>query len=129
MTYPRRSPRNRRSGLTPGSVVADAAGAAISLRPLGAIALGLAGFVVFYWALPAFFEYIAGTVQASPAFAKFLDGVLFKRFTRPCQLAGTAILLVCFGVALWKALTRRAVSVKHAGDAGWLAKLLARHLD
>ncbi|WP_423600906.1 hypothetical protein [Roseateles sp. MS654] len=105
---------------------------AIGARPRVALILGAVGFAFFYWLFPMFVHGVVENAKSqmnNPMYAQWLDQLMERRFVHASELAAWAILLVCGGIATWKALTRRSVTDAQGRDAGWLARTLARLLD
>lgn len=125
----------RRGADSLGSVVDDAAHVAAGFGPLGAMATGVIGFVVFYIVLPI--TLMAWTEQnkaklvgsTAAALSTLLDQVMWYRFIDPCQWVGVAILLVCSTIAAWKLLVSNAVPNAGLAETSLLAKVLARLLQ
>lgn len=135
MAYRRRGYR-RRSGNGFGSMVGDSAAIANSMGPLGALITGVVGFLVCYFLIPMLLTAWLENNQAKMstgatgnAARSILDVVFSRRFIRPAELAGIAILILGVGLSIWKALTQERLSRPGERDASFLAKLLARFLD
>lgn len=123
--------RRRRSNNSLGGTVGDAAFIATRLSPKWALALGLFGFVVFYFGIPWFIE---ARIQAMEAARQSITHeavaqVLNRRFVRPSEWAGIAILLVCTAIATWKAAMYAAPNNSSTRQMSLLARILARFLD
>lgn len=118
-----------------GSAVDDAVHVAAQLGPVGAMVVGIVGFVCFYAAVPlAIVAWINGTNSklTSPvaaAFAEILDHIVLHRFIEPCQWAGVAILVACVVIALWKYETGKGPTHSELVGVSILAKLVARLLQ
>lgn len=117
-------------------MVGDFASIADNLSPKGALITGALGFIALYfvipWMLIAWAEHnkaklSSGTV--GQAMGKMLDEIFIRRFIHPAEWAGIAVLLVCIGIAAWKAYTRTDLERGNRRAASTLAKLLARFLD
>jgi hypothetical protein len=61
--------------------------------------------------------------------AKVLEEVFLRRFIHPSEWAGIAVLVLCIGIACWKAFTRTELDYGQRRHASLLAKLAARFLD
>lgn len=119
-----------------GSMVGDAAAIANKFGPKGALIAGGIGFVGFYfivpWLLTLWVEHNKAKMSAGVvgnAMRQVLDEVFIRRFIHPAEWAGIAVLLVCIGIACWKALTRTDLNHRDRRDISTLAKLIARLLD
>lgn len=127
--------RNRRSSSNIGGLVGDFASAASTVRPRTALLLGVLGFVGLYFALPwlltawAAYNKANMTGQVGAMMGKLLDDVFLRRFIRPAELAGIAVLIVCTGVALWRAAFGSEVSRSSQRDASGVARIIARLID
>lgn len=134
MAY-KRNHRRRRSGNSLGSTVGDMGAIANKFGPRGALTVGVIGFVVLYFLIPAaletWLEYNKAkmTGPAGSAMGQVLDKIFNIRFIRVSEWAGIAALLLCSAIAVWKALTQESVSYQRQKDASFFAKLLARFLD
>lgn len=106
----RRCRRCRQSGFT--SMVDDSAHIASRCGPAGALATGFIGFIVLYAVLPMCVSDWIGDNKAklvgpaASALGHALEQVASLRLIEPSQWAGTATLLVCTAIALWKYLER-----------------------
>ena len=139
MSYNRRyngRRRYRRSSNSIGSIVGDAASIASRLSPRGAVILGVMGFVLLYfvapWGMEAWLEHSkANTSQSATGQVarQILDSVFQRRFIRPFEWAGIAVLLVSLGIAAWKLYTEEDLSRGQTQSGSFLAKLFARLLD
>ncbi|MBW8370362.1 MAG: hypothetical protein K0M66_05230 [Thiobacillus sp.] len=121
----------RRSNNSLGGTVGDAAFIAGRLSPKWALILGLFGFAVFYLGIPWFIE---ARIQAMEAARQSITHevvaqVLNRRFVRPSEWAGIAILLVCTAIAIWKAAIYSAPNNSSTRQMSLLARILARFLD
>lgn len=117
-------------------MVGDFACIANRLSPKGALVAGVIGFFSLYfvipWMLVAWAEHNKAKMSAGAvgqAMGKLLDEIFIRRFIHPAEWAGIAVLLVCLGIAVWKAYTRTDLDYGSRRDASALAKLLARLLD
>lgn len=139
MSYDRRYTgrrRYKRSSNNIGSIVGDAASIASRLTPRGAVILGSLGFVLLYfvapWLMDAWLEHSKANLSHSAtgqAMRQVLDNVFQRRFIRPFELAGIAVLLVSFGIAAWRLYREENLSRGQTQSGSFLAKLLARLLD
>lgn len=139
MSYNRRynsRRRYRRNSNSIGGVVGDAASLASRLTPKGALIVGVVGFVLLYfvapWGMESWLEHSKANLSHSAtgdALRQVLDSVLQRRFIRPFELAGIAVLLVSFGIAAWKLYTEEDLSRGQTQSGSLLAKLFARLLD
>ena len=137
MTYRNRRYRKRsRSSSGFGGMVGDAADIANKFGPRGTLITGAVGFVSLYWVMPwlltLWAEHNKAKLSAGAvgnAMRQVLDEVFIRRFIHPSQWAGIAVLLVCIGLACWKAYARTDLDYGDRRDMGTLAKLLARFLD
>lgn len=138
MSHSRRSKYRKRGRSTTGfgGMVGDFAGIASKLSPKGALITGGLGFVALYfvipWMLVAWAEHNKAKLSSGAvgqAMGKMLDEIFIRRFIHPAEWAGIAVLLVCVGIAAWKAFTRTDLDYSEQRDASMLAKLLARFLD
>lgn len=134
MAY-KRNYRRRRSGNNLGSTVGDMGAIANKFGTRGALIVGVVGFVVLYFLIPfaleAWLEYNKAKLSGptGSAMGQQLDRIFSSRFIRVSEWAGIAALLLCSGIAAWKAMTQEAVSYQGQRNAGLFAKLLARFLD
>lgn len=134
MVY-KRNYRRRRSGNNLGSTVGDMGAIANKFGPRGALIVGVVGFIVLYFLVPlaleAWLEYNKAKMSgpAGSAMGQVLDKIFSSRFIRVSEWAGIAALLLCSGIAAWKALTQESVSYQGQRNAGLFAKLIARFLD
>lgn len=119
-----------------GGMVGDFADIANKFGPKGTLITGALGFVTLYfivpWALVAWAEHNKAKMSSGPlgqAMGKMLDEIFIRRFIHPAEWAGIAVLLLCIGIACWKAFTRTDVSYSNRKDMGSLAKFIARFLD
>lgn len=123
--------RSRRRGSL-GSAVDDSTHIAARFGPVGALATGAIGFIVFYALLPMALMAWADSNKvkligpAAAVFANVLNQVILQRFINPCQWAGIAIFLACWAIAAWKALFSEELTSTELAGTSWLAKLLAR---
>lgn len=130
-----RNYRRRVSGNNLGSTVGDMGAIANKFGPKGALVVGAVGFVVLYFLIPAaldaWLEYNKAkmTGPAASAMGQALDKIFSIRFIRVSEWAGIAALLLCSGVAAWKAVTQQSVSHRGQRNAGLFSRLLARFLD
>ena len=130
-----RNYRRRRSDNNLGSAVGDMGAIANKFGPKGALIVGVIGFVVLYFLIPAaleaWLEYNKAKMAgpAASVVGQVLDKIFNTRFIRASEWAGIAALLLCSAIAAWKALTQETVSYQGQKDAGFLAKLFARFLD
>lgn len=138
MSYGRRRYYRRRGRTSNsfGGMVSDTAAIANKFGPKGALITGGIGFVTLYlvfpWLITAWAEHNKANISAGPVgdvARKVIDEVFFRRFVHPCEWAGIAVLLLCIGIACWKALTRTDLDYQGQRDMGALAKLIARFLD
>lgn len=128
----RRYGRRGRDSL--GSVVDDCAHIAAHFGPLGALATGMVGFAVFYSLLPltllswtnANKEKLSG--PAAAVFRNLLDQIMWQSFIGPSQWVGVSILMVCFSIAVWKALAERELTPNEISEASMAARALAKAL-
>ncbi|MCK9381787.1 MAG: hypothetical protein M0P95_12090 [Sulfuritalea sp.] len=124
----------RRGGDSLESVVEGSTQIAAQFGPVGALAIGAVGFVVFYTLLPMAFTVWADSHKAkligplASIFANVLDQVIWQRLIGPCQWAGLSILLACWTIAAWKVLFYEEPTGAELAGTSWLAKLLARLL-
>lgn len=129
-----RNYRRRVSGNNLGSTVGDMGAIANKFGPKGALVVGAVGFVVLYFLIPAaldaWLEYNKAkmTGPAASAMGQALDKIFSIRFIRVSEWAGIAALLLCSGVAAWKAVTQKSVSYQAQRNAGLFSRLLARFL-
>lgn len=117
-------------------MVGDFAGIANRLSPRGALIAGSLGFCTFYfvipWMLVAWAEHNKAKMSSGAvgqAMGKLLDEIFIRRFIHPAEWAGIAVLLVCSGIAAWKAYTRTDLDYGNRRNASAFAKVLARFLD
>lgn len=135
MGYKRSYKRRGRSSSGFGGAVSDSASIANKFGPKGALITGVTGFLFFYvvvpWALVAWLDHNKAKMvsQNASMIGKMLDEVFIRRFVHPSEWAGVAILLVCVGMACWKAYARTDLDASGERDASWLARLIARFLD
>jgi hypothetical protein len=134
MSYSRSRYRNRQSnGL--GATVGDAGFIANRLGPMGALIVGLVGFLCFYFLIPSLLEAWLEhnkaklTGQTSVVMGQALDQVFARRFIQPSEWVGLATLGVCSLIATWKLWKSDSVSEHDRAEMGFWAKLLARLLD
>ena len=129
----RRHKRTSRNGL--GSVIGDFGAFAGRVGPAGALTAGILGFAVLYLILP---QIIAMVIEASksamtgpsgPAMGKFVEQILSRRFIQACEWARLAVLILCTAMALWKAVSGRAISSSQTNRASALSRLVSRLLD
>ncbi len=130
-----RNYRRRRSANNLGSAVGDMGAIANKFGPKGALIVGVIGFVVLYFLIPAaleaWLEYNKAKMTGSAASVarQVLDMIFNARFIRVSEWAGIAALLLCSAIAASKALTQESVSYQGQKDAGFFAKIFARFLD
>lgn len=139
MSYNRRynsRRRYRRSTSRIGGMVGDAASIASRLTPKGALVVGVVGFVLLYfmapWGMETWLEHSKANLSESAtgnAMRQVLDNIFQRRFIRPFEWAGIAVLLVSFGIAAWKLYTEENLTRGQVQGGGFLAKLFARLLD
>lgn len=126
----------RRSGNEFGSMVGDTASIANSLGPRGALVVGVVGFIFFYFLVPALLtawlehnQAKMSTGVTGQVYRNLMETIFSKRFIRPSELAGIAVLLLGVGLAIWKTVTQDSLSRTDERDASFFARLLARFLD
>lgn len=114
----------------------DLASIANKLSPRGALITGVIGFFSLYviipWMLVAWAEHNKAKMSAGAVgqtMGKLLDEIFIRRFIHPAEWAGIAVLLVCSGIAAWKAYTRTDLDYGNRRNASTFAKVLARFLD
>lgn len=138
MGYPQRRKYRKqgRSSSGFGGMIRDLAFIANKLSPTGALITGIFGFLTLYfvipWMLAAWAEHNKATMSSGAvgqAMGKLLDGIFIRRFIHPAEWAGIAVLLVCLGIAVWKAYTQTNLDYESRRNASALAKLFARFLD
>ncbi|HNH11481.1 MAG TPA: hypothetical protein PLX20_00020 [Rhodocyclaceae bacterium] len=136
MSYRRGRRYRRRSSNSFGSLVGDSANIASKFSPRGALITGVVGFVALYyvipWLLNAWLEYNKAKMSndaVGMAMQQFLDAAFVRRFVHPAEWAGIAVLLVCTGIAGWKAWNRTDLDYQGRRDMSFLARLVARFLD
>lgn len=118
-----------------GSVVADFASLASKFGPTGTMVLGLGGFTIFYFLLPAalcaWADYNKSKMTGllAPIFGQLLDELFIRRFIHPAEWAGIAILLICLAIAIWKLLCGTNMSRDEQRSVTGIGKFLARFLD
>lgn len=132
MSYRR---RHRRQSNSIGSSVTDVARIASRFGPKEAFIAGLLGFIVFYFFVPAALEYWVEynkakmTGQNAAVFRPLLDTIFSRRFIRPSELTGVAMLILGSAIAFWKLWTDdRAARIDDRAGGFW-ARLFARLLD
>lgn len=125
----RRRYRRRSNGF--GSMVGDAAATANGFGPKGALIVGVLGFAFFYLVFPWLLEahITRSKTNASAQMGQLLETIIGRRWVRPSELAGIAILVFCTGLAVWKALTQRDLDSEQRRSGTFFARLLARFLD
>lgn len=137
MTYRNRRYRKRsRSSNGFGGMVGDLAEIGNKFGPKGTLITGVVGFVSLCWLMPwlmaLWAEHNKAKMSAGAfghAMRQLVDEVFIRRFSHPAQWAGIAVLLVCIGIACWKAYARTDLDYGDRRDMGTLAKMLARFLD
>lgn len=137
MSYGKRRNHRRhgRSSQGFGSMVGDTAAIASKFGPRGALTTGLIGFTALYFIIPWLLVLWADHNKASmkgqmaSVMGQLLDEIFIRRFIRPSEWAGIAVLLVCVGIATWKAFTRTDLDYGERREMSTLAKLIARFLD
>lgn len=137
MSYSNRRYRKRsRSSNGFGGMVGDLAEIGNKFGPKGTLITGALGFVFLYlvvpWMLVAWAEHNKAKMSAGAVgdvARRIVDEVFIRRFIHPAEWAGIAVLLVCIGLACWKAFARTDLDYGDRRDMGTLAKLLARFLD
>lgn len=132
----RRYSRKRgRSAGSLGGMVGESATIANKLGPRGALTTGLIGFTALYFIIPWLLVLWADHNKASmkgqmaSVMGQLLDEIFIRRFIRPSEWAGIAVLLVCVGIATWKAFTRTDLDYRERRNVSALARLIARFLD
>jgi len=127
----RKRPSNGFSGM-----VGDTAAIANKFGSKGALITGGIGFIALYfvipWLLHIWAEQTKSKMSASAvgnAMREVLDEVFIRRFIHPSEWAGIAVLLLCVGIACWKALTHTDLDYQDHRDMSSVAKLIARFLD
>ena len=127
--------RRRHSGTGLGSTVCDVGASANRFGPRGALITGPLGFVFFYFIIPALLHTWGEASKASMTgpnaamMGTFLDSIFLRRFERPSEWAGIAMLELCSALACWKAFTRHDLDTRQLREAGFWARTCARFLD
>jgi len=128
--------KGNRSSNSFGGMVGDTAAIANKFGSKGALITGGIGFAFLYfvipWLLTAWADHTKAKMSAGAvgnAMRQLLDEVFIRRFIHPAEWAGIAVLLLCVGIACWKALSRTDLDYQDRRDMGFLAKLIARFLD
>lgn len=132
----RNSRRSGRSSNGFGEMVGDTAAIANKFDPKGALITGSIGFIALYFVIPWLLHMWAEQTKAKMsagavgnAMRQVLDEVFIRRFIHPSEWAGIAVLLLCVGIACWKALTGTDLENQDQRDMSTLSKLIARLLD
>lgn len=126
--------RRRKSGGL-GEAIGDSIEIANRYSPKGTLIVGIVGFVFFFfvlpWGLTAWIDYNTAKLSSPSAghFAKLIDTIISRRFIRPSEWVGIAILTGCSLLALWKALSGPAMDNRDTRQLSSISKLLARFLD
>lgn len=136
MAYKKYSHRRRRRNSTSfGSLVTETGGLASVLRPRNALLVGTVAFVLLYWGVPALVEWYLADLRAqrsgpaAPHVDQVMGHIFGLRLVRPAEFAGIACLLLCSGIACWKAFTRQDLDPGRLRNASFVARLAARFLD
>ncbi len=133
MSYRRRGYRRQSNSI--GSTVGDVAYIANRFGPKGAFIAGLTGFIFFYFLIPIGLEHWVEynkakmTGQNATVMRQLLDSIFSRRFIRPCELAGMAMLVLGAAIALWKIWNEDRLSRVNEREAGFWARLVARLFD
>lgn len=128
--------RRGRSSSGFGSMVGDSAAIANKFGPLGAAVAGVGGFVFFYFVVPWLLHGLEeqgksglSSSATGQAMRSVLDEVFLRRFIRPSEWAGIAVLLICLALAVWKLRRMEGPDGRDREKLTWLGKLVARFLD
>lgn len=119
--------RNRYQQSRAAQTVGDVAYIANRLTWKGAIAFGVALFVLFYWIIPAALHYYLGTARTG-TIKPIIDSV-FARRIHWFEWVGIALGLVCAFFAVHHYLADRRLSRAGERSAGFWSRILARWLD
>ena len=123
----RTRPTRSRPHRVAGSPVGDAAFIANRLSWRAALVFGVAGFTVFYWAVPWWVMHQVATLEGN-RFQAVVASVLHRR-VHYVQWLGIAVLIVCGTIAAWRYFTGRRLSTEAERGVTFLSRLLGRRLD
>lgn len=135
MAYKRKYTRMNRPHSSLGSAVEDSALIANKLGPIGALLTGIIGYSAFYFVIPGALTMWADFNKAkmsgpiASTLGAFMDEIFLRRFILPSEWTGTAILLVCFIIAAWKAVTQSSLTHDGRQDLTVFGKIISRFLD
>lgn len=122
---PRRRYRRKRS--TAGSLLSDTAYAANRISWQGALILGLAQFVVFYWLLPEWINHQLNSLQNN-MFRPLIEAV-FARRVHWLQWLAISLALICGFFAIRNFLAADRLGRYGEKQVSFFSRLLSRWLD